>query len=196
MKKMKKRTKFKFKNSNEILRIKQEIEAALRKELNKHIGKQISELPEWVKDEIKTHFREVFSNEEMKNATVLTWNEFLRKAQIWVHRDPNSWWSLLKASDAVEKSTISKKIYVFKINVLYKIAYKISDNLRYAIVNYGQPALIIDADYPLFGEGYAVLKISSSFPFIWKKKAKLMGNIMPYINAMQTAIALDRMISK
>lgn len=193
MKKMKKRTKFKFKNSNEILRIKQEIEAALRKELNKHIGKQISELPEWVKDEIKTHFR----NEEMKNATVLTWNEFLRKAQIWVHRDPNSWWSLLKASDAVEKSTISKKIYVFKINVLYKINCKISDSLSYlALVNYGQPALIIDADHPLFGVGYVVLKVSSSFPFVWKKRAELMCSTMPFIHAMETALAIDRMMSK
>jgi len=167
-----------------------------KKVLKKYIGKRVSELPEWVKNEITPHFRKVSSNEELENATVLTWNEFLEKTQIWIFRNPNSWWKILQSSEAWEKSIISKKICIVRVNVLYKIAYKISDNLRYAIVNYGQPALIIDADYPLFGEGYAVLKISSSFPFIWKKKAKLMGNIMPYINAMQTAIALDRMISK
>lgn len=129
----------------------------MKEELKNYIGKKVSELPEHLQKYIFEQFPE-HDNEYWEFVEVHTWQSFLSLYNMvnWVDL-PESIWHM-----TLEKPVVFKqdRICVVEIDIfdLPDVTCQRSKDNSFALVDWNDSSLIIDADSPHFGYGYIVIK--------------------------------------
>ena len=128
-----------------------------KEELKTYRGQKVSQLPEEVREAVVRQFK-LFDVDEIQEAVITFWQDFLGDCSVSDGTEDESYWwqSLINNPHYWELGDIC----IVKLNILdfSDVRYETSrENPSLVIVDYGVPALIIDADAPYFGDGYILL---------------------------------------
>lgn len=136
-----------------------ESDETLKAECKKILGSVVDELPNRFQKKFFNQFT-VFSNEEIKGATIETWESFLNHLSVTERKkDGYYWWNVLVSNihEWISKTVCIVKVNIFNVPDLFC---EISSNKKYAAITYlGKLILIIDADAPDFGYAWIILEI-------------------------------------
>lgn len=159
----------------------------MREDLKNYLGRKVSELPENLRDEVKNQF--ILLADKIKNADVLTWEEFLDSCSITDGTEDSQFWG--NTLEANPQEWVSEKICIVKLNILdfSDVLYETSkEDPSLAVVDWGEPVLIIDADSSSFGDGYIILETKPSSDEWGGEEAELLGNhLLTYKEALKEA---------
>jgi hypothetical protein len=132
----------------------------MKKDLEKFIGKKVYELPEEMITEIRKNFAGYDGIEDLE---ITTWERFILSVSVTDGtEDGKYWFNTMKDNPHL---WISDEVCIVKINIgempdVRQIMANYDDDL--AIVDWGEPVLIIDADDPEFGYGYIGVEVTPS----------------------------------
>jgi len=108
-----------------------------------------------------------FEAKEILEAKIQSWKDFLFDSQLQTDVETQEFWETL-FEDAVVVDEVKPNIFILGLKILDFLDIRWSyhqsfDNI--ALVDWGTPALIYDADKPYFGEGYIVIGKSKNGEF-------------------------------
>jgi hypothetical protein len=127
---------------------------------------RVKDLPATLKQGLLKGF-DGFEEKEILEATIQSWKDFLFDSQLQTGAGTQEFWERLFA-DAVVVDEVRPDIFILGLKILDFLDTRWSyhqsfDNI--ALVDWGMPALIYDADLPYFGEGYIVIGKSKDGEF-------------------------------
>jgi hypothetical protein len=127
---------------------------------------QVKNLPATLKQGLLNGFC-VFKEKEILEAKIQSWKDFLFDSQLQTGVETQEFWEGL-FEDAVVVEEVKPNIFILGLKILDFLDVKWSchkefDNI--ALVDWGMPVLIYDADLPYFGEGYIVVGKSDDGEF-------------------------------
>jgi hypothetical protein len=127
---------------------------------------RVKDLPATLKQGLLKGF-DGFEEKEILEATIQSWKDFLFDSQLQTGAETQEFWERLFA-DAVVVDEVRPDIFILGLKILDFLDTRWSyhqsfDNI--ALVDWGMPALIYDADLPYFGEGYIVIGKSKDGEF-------------------------------
>lgn len=136
--------------------------------LNLYNGLEVGKLPKLLQEEIYPGF-ELFDRDTIAEAPIQTWRDFLMSSTLQEGIENSRYW-LDTLAEAKVKEEAEDNLFIVQVNVLdlpdaaYETHHKYK-NL--AIVDFGLPMLICDAEEDYFGLGYIVIEIAEDGGGAW-----------------------------
>jgi hypothetical protein len=142
-------------------------------------GLQVKDLPATLKQGLLKGFDGV-EEKEILEATIQSWKDFLFDSQLQTGAETQEFWENL-FEDAIVVDEVKPNIFILGLKILDFLDIRWSyhqsfDNI--ALVDWGMPALIYDADLPYFGEGYIVVGKSDDGEFYFIQDLAIIEQIL------------------
>jgi hypothetical protein len=142
-------------------------------------GLQVKDLPATLKQGLLKGF-DGFEEKEILEATIQSWKDFLFDSQLQTGAETQEFWENL-FEDAIVVDEVKPNIFILGLKILDFLDIRWSyhqsfDNI--ALVDWGMPALIYDADLPYFGEGYIVVGKSDDGEFYFIQDLAIIEQIL------------------